>query len=162
LIRFCFGVSSFVVSPFLFSSVVVFYSLSWLFCFIRCSSLIVPLTSFFLIPLSFLSCFFLPPPLQKDKEFLVHADVPGIPKEDLKVKVENDVLTISGERKQEKKEEGENFRRVERSFGQVSRSLRLPKHVVSDKISAKHENGVLVLTLPKAPESAKTQEIKIS
>jgi HSP20 family protein len=100
--------------------------------------------------------------LQKEKEFVVHADVPGIPKDDLKVKVENDVLTISGERKQEKKEENENFRRVERSFGQVSRSLRLPKHVASDKISAKHENGVLVLTLPKAPETAKTQEIKIS
>jgi HSP20 family protein len=73
------------------------------------------------------------------------------------------VLTISGERKMEQKKENENYRRIERVYGSVSRSMRLPKHVLADKISAKHENGVLTIHLPKQNvEALKPQDIKIS
>jgi HSP20 family protein len=83
----------------------------------------------------------------------VNAEVPGIPKEQLKLQLNDGVLTISGERKEEKKEEKENYVRHECSYGQVSRSLRLPKNVDGKKVSAKYENGVLSVEVPKAEES---------
>lgn len=89
--------------------------------------------------------------VERDKEFLIKADVPGIPKEEIKVTIENGILTIKGERKQEKEEEKGGFRRVERSYGMVQRSLRLPQNVDSSNVQAKYEHGVLNVQLPKVP-----------
>eukprot|EP00475_Leptophrys_vorax_P027177 TRINITY_DN3874_c0_g1_i1.p1 TRINITY_DN3874_c0_g1~~TRINITY_DN3874_c0_g1_i1.p1 ORF type:complete len:124 (-),score=21.18 TRINITY_DN3874_c0_g1_i1:153-494(-) len=78
------------------------------------------------------------------------ADLPGLRKEEVKVQVEdNNLLTISGERSREVKEETEKFHRVERSTGKFLRRFRLPENVEVDKISASSENGVLTVTVPK-------------
>eukprot|EP00456_Euglypha_rotunda_P043904 TRINITY_DN3448_c0_g1_i1.p1 TRINITY_DN3448_c0_g1~~TRINITY_DN3448_c0_g1_i1.p1 ORF type:complete len:106 (+),score=27.50 TRINITY_DN3448_c0_g1_i1:226-543(+) len=86
----------------------------------------------------------------KDK-YEVQIDLPGIDKKDVKIEIEKNVLNISGERKKEIKEENEKFSRIERSYGKFQRSLRLPKDVDQEKVSAKQDNGILVLTLPKKP-----------
>lgn len=93
-------------------------------------------------------------------EIVVSADLPGLNKEDIKVNVENNVLTFSGERKQEKKDEGSNYHRLERSYGFFSRSFTLPATVKSDKIKAAYKDGVLRLSLPKA-EEAKPRQIAV-
>lgn len=93
-------------------------------------------------------------------EIVVSADLPGLNKEDIKVNVENNVLTFSGERKQEKKDEGSNYHRLERSYGFFSRSFTLPVTVQSDKIKAAYKDGVLRLSLPKV-EEAKPRQIAV-
>jgi HSP20 family molecular chaperone IbpA len=102
---------------------------------------------------------------ENDKEIVVHAELPGIEKDNLSVKVENNVLTLSGERKREVKDENDKYRRVERSYGKFSRSIRLPEGVDPAAISADYDNGVLKVTVPKpakpAPQ-AHTIEIKHS
>jgi len=87
-------------------------------------------------------------------------ELPGLSKDDVNVTVEDNILTISGERKFEKSVKEENFHRVERSYGAFSRSFALPRNVTFDQIDAKHVNGVLTLTLPKA-EQAKPRKIEI-
>jgi len=81
--------------------------------------------------------------------FYVDAEVPGLAAEDVKVDVENKVLTLSGERKVEKEENEGTYRRVERQYGSFTRSFSLPETVDADKISADLKNGVLELRLPK-------------
>jgi HSP20 family protein len=88
---------------------------------------------------------------------LVKAELPGIDQENLKVDLANGVVTIRGEKKEEK---GENVYRLERSFGSFSRSFRLPCEVQEDKVEAKYKDGVLSLTLPKA-ETGKKTSIKV-
>jgi len=88
-------------------------------------------------------------------------EVPGIDEKDLGVKVENNVLTISGERKFEKEEKEENFRRVERRYGSFTRSFTLPSTVSTDDVQANYENGVLKIRLAKRAE-AKPKQIKVS
>jgi len=91
---------------------------------------------------------------QKDK-LVVTAEVPGFDKSNLTVNIDdNNVLTIAGEQKQEHVEEAKNkrFLRVERSFGQVQRSLRLPRNVDRSKVAARYENGVLHIDVPKLEE----------
>ena len=85
-------------------------------------------------------------------EFIVSADVPGVAKEDIHASVKDNVLTLSAERKREESGGDDKTHWSERTYGHVSRSIRLPKGVVAEKISAKHEHGVLKLTVPKAPE----------
>lgn len=92
-------------------------------------------------------------------EFVV--EVPGLSKDDIKVSLENKVLTISGERKQESSEEAKNFHHVERYYGFFERSFRLPKDVVSESVKAKYEAGLLNVQIPKA-EQAKPKEIKVN
>lgn len=92
-------------------------------------------------------------------EFVV--EVPGLTKEDIKVSLENNVLTISGERQQETSEETKNFHHVERYYGSFERSFRLPKDVASDAVKAKYDAGLLNIQVPKA-EAAKPKEIKIN
>jgi len=87
-------------------------------------------------------------------------ELPGLKKEDIKVSVQDDILTVSGEKKQEKTEEGENVRRVERSYGYFKRSMTLPAHVDADKVKAALKEGVLKVTMPKL-ESEKPKEISI-
>ncbi len=97
--------------------------------------------------------------------YLIHADVPGMKAENVKVEVApNGVLTMTGERKSEKKEEGEGgFVRMERSYGSFHRSFKLPDHVDASGIKAEMNNGVLQLTVPKKEgEEDKKQTIKIN
>jgi len=88
-------------------------------------------------------------------------EVPGIEEKDLDVKVENNVLTVSGERKIEKEEKEENFRRVERRYGSFVRSFTLPSTVNTEDIAADYSNGVLKVTLGKRAE-AKPKQIKVN
>ncbi len=97
---------------------------------------------------------------ETDDSFLVQLDVPGIDKNDVKVKFEDNTLIVSGERKYESKEEEKNYRQIERIYGTFTRTLRLPKDVDAQKISANYKNGVLEITLPKA-EEVKPKEIEI-
>src|SRR5215475_6859896 len=88
-------------------------------------------------------------------------EVPGINEEDLKVSLENNTLTITGERKFEKEEKEENFHRVERRYGSFARTFRLPSTVDSEKVEAGYDKGVLKITLAKRAE-AKPKTIKIA
>jgi HSP20 family protein len=97
---------------------------------------------------------------ESDKEYTVRVDAPGLTEKDLKVSCNGDVLTISGERKNEKSESRGTMRYTERSFGSFSRSMRLPVHVAHDQIRARYQNGVLEVVVPKAP-SAQQRDIKI-
>jgi HSP20 family protein len=87
---------------------------------------------------------------EQDKAFLVHAEMPGIKKEDIHVSIDGPVVSITAERKQEKDvKEGERVLRIERYFGKVSRSFQLGQDIDDNAASAKFTDGVLELTLPK-------------
>eukprot|EP00823_Brevimastigomonas_motovehiculus_P009907 TRINITY_DN976_c0_g1_i3.p1 TRINITY_DN976_c0_g1~~TRINITY_DN976_c0_g1_i3.p1 ORF type:complete len:195 (-),score=66.39 TRINITY_DN976_c0_g1_i3:243-827(-) len=89
---------------------------------------------------------------QKDK-ITVRAEVPGLPKEQIKLHLDNNVLTITGKHSEEKKDEKPNYVRHECSYGEVSRSLRLPKNIDAKKVNAKYENGILTVEIPKTKET---------
>ncbi len=89
------------------------------------------------------------------------AELPGVDPKDVDVTVENGVLTIHGERKFEKEEEGQTYHRVERVYGTFERSFTLPNSVDADKIKATYKNGLLILTVPKR-EEAKPKPVKIA
>jgi HSP20 family protein len=84
--------------------------------------------------------------------FVFKADVPGIDVKDVEVKIQQNRLTISGKREQEKTEQGETYYAYERSYGSFIRSFTLPEGVDADNIAAELKEGVLTLTLPKKPE----------
>jgi HSP20 family protein len=88
-------------------------------------------------------------------------EVPGIDEKDLDIKVENNTLTVSGERKLEKEEKEENFHRVERRYGSFTRSFTLPNTVSTDDVQADYDNGVLKIKLNKRAE-AKPKQIKVN
>jgi HSP20 family protein len=88
-------------------------------------------------------------------------EVPGIDEKDIDVRLENNTLSVQGERKVEKEEKEENFRRVERQYGSFTRTFSLPTTVDADKVSANYEKGVLKITLPKKAE-AKPKQIKVN
>ena len=98
---------------------------------------------------------------ESDDSFVATADLPGLKKDDIEVSIEDNVLTVSGERKFEKSEGEGTFRRVERSYGTFRRSFTLPRGVDSAKVEASFEDGVLTLTLPKS-EMAKSRKITVS
>ena len=91
---------------------------------------------------------------------VLEAELPGMSPEDVNISIENNVLTLHGERKFEKKDEGDNFHRVERSYGSFTRSFTLPPTVSSEDVDATFDNGVLRLTLAKR-EEAKPRRIEI-
>lgn len=97
---------------------------------------------------------------ETDNAYIVEASVPGMKAEDLNITVENNVLYISGEIRQEKKTEEQNYHHVERRFGRFQRSLTLPNTVKFDEISASLNNGVLHLEIPKADE-VKPRQISV-
>jgi len=97
---------------------------------------------------------------EDDKEYAVNAELPDVKKEDVKVNVENGVLTITGERKFEKEEKNKKYHRIERAYGNFTRSFTLPEAVKADKVSAEFKDGVLHVRLPK-DESAKPKSIEI-
>jgi len=90
--------------------------------------------------------------VENKDNFCVKANVPGVTKQDITVSVDNNVLTISADKAESKKEEGENWMRKERWQGSTSRSFTLPESVAEDKITAEHKDGVLKLCLGKKPE----------
>ena len=87
---------------------------------------------------------------------VVSAELPGMEQKDIGVELEDHVLTIKGEKHQEKEEKGEKLHRMERSWGAFSRSFRLPAAVEGGKVNATFKNGILVVTLPKAPTAKGT------
>lgn len=93
-------------------------------------------------------------------EIVLRAEVPGLDTKDIDISLSDGLLTIRGEKKQEREDKEEDYHVVERSYGTFTRSIRLPKEVQSDKISASYKNGILKVTLPKS-EEAKKKEIKI-
>ena len=97
---------------------------------------------------------------ETDEKFIVKAEVPGIDRKDIKIHVEDHILSIQGENKQEKEEEGEQFTRVERYYGTFNRSFSLPENVDEGKIDAEFKNGLLTLTIPKT-ESSKPKSIEV-
>jgi HSP20 family protein len=97
---------------------------------------------------------------ETDKEYVVKADLPEVKKEDVRVAMEDGVLTVEGERKQEKEEKGKKFHRVERSYGKFVRRFALPTEVESDKAQAEFKDGVLNVHLPKA-ETAKSKSVEV-
>ncbi len=100
---------------------------------------------------------------ENDNAFVVQLDLPGVEKDNVKVKFEDNTLVVSGERKYESNTDEKNFHRVERIYGTFTRSIAVPKDVDADKISANFKNGVLEITLPKAEEvKPKEIEIKVS
>ena len=92
--------------------------------------------------------------------YVVNVELPGVKKDDVKITVESNVLTIRGEKKEEKNAKEGNFQRVERSYGSFQRSFTLPSTVKNEKIEASYNDGVLTVTLPKA-EEAKPKQIEV-
>ena len=97
---------------------------------------------------------------ETDNEVIATLELPGLKREDIKVSVNNDILTVSGEKKQEKTEENENIHRVERTYGYFKRSVALPVEVDTNKVKAVYKDGVLKVTMPKLEEK-KTKEIPV-
>jgi HSP20 family protein len=99
--------------------------------------------------------------VETNDHFVLRADLPGLSENDVKIEVEDNVLTVSGERKAEHEQQGEGYYRVERAFGSFSRSLTLPEGVDADGIQASFESGVLEVRIPK-PEQQKPRKVQIS
>ncbi len=95
-----------------------------------------------------------------DGEIVLNAEVPGIDEKDIEVKIEDNTLSIKGERKFEKETTEENYHRIERSYGSFYRSFTLPRNIEQDKIQAEHANGVLKISMPKKPE-LKPKKVKV-
>jgi HSP20 family protein len=98
---------------------------------------------------------------EDEKEYLIKAELPELRREDVKVTVENGVLTISGERKFEKEEKKRKFHRVERGYGTFIRSFTLPDDADGNKVKAEFKNGLLTVHLPKS-EHAKPKQIEVN
>jgi HSP20 family protein len=99
---------------------------------------------------------------ETDKEFTVKADLPEMKKEDIKIELQDGMLSIEGERKQEKEEKGKKFHRIERHYGQFIRRFALPTDVDAAKVLAEFKDGVLNVHLPKTTNGKpKPVEIKV-
>ena len=98
---------------------------------------------------------------EDEKKVVLKIEAPGIAEKDLEVSVENNTLTVKGERKFEKEEKEENFHRIERRYGSFYRAFTLPSTVDTETIDAKYDAGVLKLELKKKPE-AQPKQIKVS
>jgi HSP20 family protein len=99
---------------------------------------------------------------ESPEEYAIKFEVPGMKKEEIQVGVENGILTVRGERKQEKEERGLRFHRVERSYGMFARSFQLPGLVDTTKVAAEYKDGLLNVRIPKSePSKPKPVEVKI-
>ena len=98
---------------------------------------------------------------EDEHQIALKIEVPGIDEKDIDIRVENNTLTVHGERKIEKEEKEENYRRVERQYGSFTRSFTLPQTVDTESVSANYDKGVLKITLPKKAE-AKPKQIKVN
>jgi HSP20 family protein len=100
---------------------------------------------------------------EDDKGYVVKAELPEMKKEEIKINVLDDVLSISGERKYEKEEKGKKYHRVERAYGSFMRSFTLPEDADGSKVSAEYKDGVLNVRLPKSEKARpKSIEVKVS
>ena len=97
---------------------------------------------------------------EDEKEYVIKAELPELKKEDVKISVQHDVVSISGERKSEKEEKGKKYHRVERQYGRFVRSFTLPEDSDGSKIAAEYKDGVLKVRLPKS-EKAKPKSIEV-
>jgi HSP20 family protein len=99
---------------------------------------------------------------ENEKEFNISAELPGMDDKDIDVSLQNDMLTIRGEKKEEKEDKGKDYYRMERSYGYFSRTIPLPVEVETDKVDAKFKKGVLTITLPKTAKAvAETKKISV-
>jgi HSP20 family protein len=97
---------------------------------------------------------------ETENELVLKADVPDVDMKDIDVRVENQTLTIAGERKFEKQDAGNGFHRIERSYGSFVRSFAVPNAFDTDSVTAAYKNGVLTVTLAKK-EAAKPRQVKV-
>ena len=97
---------------------------------------------------------------ETDDQLVITADIPGVDPKDLDISLDNNVLTIRGERKEEKEEKKKNYHRVERVYGSIGRSIMLPGTGDASKISATSKNGVVTIAMPKTAES-KSKKIEV-
>ncbi len=98
---------------------------------------------------------------ETDDNFVFTAELPGLTKEDVSITLEENVLTLTGERRFENEESKNEFRRIERSYGRFTRSFTLPHEVDNDRVEAKYGDGILTVTVPKT-EKTKPRKIEIS
>lgn len=99
---------------------------------------------------------------ENDKEIKISAELPGMDEKDIDVSLQNDMLTIKGEKKEEKEDKGKDYYRMERSYGSFSRTIPLPVEVETDKVEAKFKKGVLSITIPKTAKAvAETKKIAV-
>ena len=98
--------------------------------------------------------------IEDEKQFLIRAELPDMKKEQVKLTVENDVLTISGERKYEKETTEHKHHRIERAYGSFMRSFSLPENTDGNELSADYKDGMLTVRLPKS-EKAKSRAIEV-
>ncbi|MBN1224935.1 MAG: Hsp20/alpha crystallin family protein [Candidatus Aminicenantes bacterium] len=97
---------------------------------------------------------------ETENELVLSAELPGIEDKDIEIKLEDNTLTLKGERKFEKDTKEENYHRIERSYGSFMRSFTLPAYINQEKIEAEHQDGVLKITMPKRAES-KSRSVKV-
>lgn len=99
--------------------------------------------------------------LQRDKEFVIRAELPGINKDNVKVELRDDSIVLSGERQEERKEEREGFLRTERSYGSFYREIPLPPGVDTSKATATFREGVLEITMPSSEGEGRVRQLEI-
>ena len=97
---------------------------------------------------------------ENEHELVLTAEIPGIDDNDIEIRVEDNTLTLSGDRKFEKETKEENYHRIERAYGSFYRSFSIPHYIDPEKIQAEHENGVLKILMPKKPE-LKPRKVKV-
>jgi HSP20 family protein len=97
---------------------------------------------------------------ETENEYLISAELPGIDKKDINISIEDNILSLSGEKKSESKTDEKNYHRFERSYGKFCRSFDLPNSIDRENIDASYKNGVLNIILPKA-EEAKPKQIEV-
>ena len=98
--------------------------------------------------------------VEDDKNYVIKAELPGIKKEEIKVGVQDDVLTISGQRHYEKEEKDKKFHRIERAYGSFMRSFTIPEDSDGEKVSAEFKDGILIVHLPKT-EKVKPKQVEV-
>ncbi|HHS12998.1 MAG TPA: Hsp20/alpha crystallin family protein [bacterium] len=98
---------------------------------------------------------------ETEDAYEIKAEIPGLKKEDIKISLEEGMLTLQGEKKEEKEKEKRNYHRIERVYGAFHRSFRLPREVEADKIKARYEDGILSVVIPKS-EKLKPKQIAVS
>jgi HSP20 family protein len=100
--------------------------------------------------------------VEHENEYVVNLELPGVDKDDVKITMQENLLTIRGQKKEEKESNGSQYRRVERSYGEFQRTFQLPSSVKSDRIEAAYRDGILTVSLPKAEEARSKQiEVKV-
>jgi len=99
--------------------------------------------------------------VEADDHFVLKADLPGLSEDDVSIEIQDNVLTVSGERREDHEQKERGWHRVERTFGRFSRSLTLPEGVDPDSVQASFEKGVLEVRIPK-PEERKPRRVEIT